>query len=62
MSEAAEVATWSVLGALAARAPEDGIAELSVWALPMQERHLRVALDGTTRLGSRCEADALRWG
>ena len=62
MGEAAEVATWKALGALAAKAPGNGIAELAVWALPIQERHLQVVLDGTTRLGSRCDADAPRWG
>ncbi len=62
MGEAAEVATWRALGALAAKAPENGIADLAAWALPIQERHLQVALDGTVRLGASCEADAPRWG
>lgn len=62
MGEAAEVATWRALGALAAKAPRNGVADLAAWALPMQERHLRIALDGSVRLGTRCEADAPRWG
>jgi hypothetical protein len=62
MGEAAEVATWRALDVLAAKAPGNGIAELAAWALPIQERHLQVVLDGALRLGAQCEADGPRWG
>jgi hypothetical protein len=62
MGEAAEVATWRALGTLAATAAENGIADLAAWALPIQERHLQVAIEGAARLGSQCKADAPRWG
>ena len=64
MGEAAEVAVWRALFALAPRAETsaDGVAELAAWALPVQERHLEVALEGAARLGARCDPDASRWG
>jgi len=39
MAEAGEVGHWAVLRKLNESAGEDGIAELTEWALPIQERH-----------------------
>ena len=62
MGEAAEVATWSALVRLALRADPDGIGELAVWGLPIQERHLQTALDGAARLAELADPHAERWG
>jgi len=39
MAEAGEVGHWAVLGKLNEQAGEERIAELTGWALPIQERH-----------------------
>lgn len=62
MSEAAEVATWAALKELAARADPDGVGALANWVLPVQERHLRVALEGAVRLAHLEDPHAARWG
>jgi hypothetical protein len=62
MGEAGEVATWAAVQALAARANLDGIAELSAWALPLQRRHLELALDGAAQLARLADPQAPRWG
>jgi hypothetical protein len=62
MGEAGEVATWRAVGALAEAGGFDPVAELSAWALPVQERHLRVALDGAARLAALTDPSAPRWG
>lgn len=62
MGEAAEVATWSALLRLAQRADPDGIGALAAWGLPIQERHLRIALDGAVRLAELADPHAARWG
>ena len=62
MGEAAEVATWSALARLALRADPKGIGALALWALPVQERHLQVALDGAARLAELADPHAARWG
>jgi hypothetical protein len=62
MAEAAEVATWTALHELAAGANGTGLAELVAWALPIQERHLAVALDGAAALGRLAQPDEPRWG
>jgi fructose-bisphosphate aldolase class 1 len=50
MGEAAEVATWSALTALAVQADDEEVCALGAWALDLQERHLRVALACSVRL------------
>lgn len=62
MGEAAEVATWSALAALAANAEEPNVAELAAWALPVQRRHLQIALDGSVALAAATDAIGPRWG
>lgn len=62
MGEAAEVATWRAVAALAARADADDVAGLAAWALPIQQRHLAFALDGATVLAERLDPAGPRWG
>jgi hypothetical protein len=62
MGEAGEVATWAALQALAARANTDGVAELAAWGLPLQRRHLELALDGAALLAREADPNAPRWG
>lgn len=62
MGEAAEVATWQVVATLAADAEEPNVTELAAWALPIQRRHLAVALDGTVALAAAVDAIGPRWG
>jgi hypothetical protein len=62
MGEAGEVATWSALEALASRADVDGIAELAAWGLPLQQRHLELALDGAALLAREADPNGPRFG
>jgi hypothetical protein len=62
MGEAAEVAAWSAVTALAVRARDGAVCDLAGWALGLQQRHLRVALEGAVRLAERTDPDAPRWG
>ena len=62
MGEAAEVATWTALGRLAASCDANGIRELTEWALPVQQRHLRVVLEGADVLAAEVDPAAPRWG
>jgi hypothetical protein len=62
MGEAAEVAAWSAVAALATRAEADETAELAAWALPVQKRHLSVALDGAVVLANAFDPIGPRWG
>jgi uncharacterized protein YigA (DUF484 family) len=50
MAEAGEVGHWAILGKLNETAGEDGVQELVDWALPIQERHLTTARDGSLEL------------
>ncbi len=52
MAEAGEVGHWAILGKLNETAAEDGIQELVDWALPIQERHLSTARDGSLELAA----------
>jgi hypothetical protein len=47
MAEAGEVGHWEILGKLNERAGEAEIRELVEWALPIQERHLKEARQGS---------------
>jgi hypothetical protein len=62
MGEGGEVATWSAVAALAARAGDDAVSELAAWALPVQKRHLSAALDGAVVLSQAFDPVAPRWG
>jgi hypothetical protein len=52
MAEAGEVGHWAILGKLNETADEDGVQELVDWALPIQERHLTTARDGSLELAA----------
>jgi hypothetical protein len=62
MGEAAEVTTWAALVSFAARDGDDALLELASWGLEVQERHLRVALEGAVRLAETTDPAASRWG
>jgi hypothetical protein len=62
MAEAGEVATWTALAELTSRAGADGLAELAAWALPIQRRHLELALDGAALLAALTHPNEERWG
>jgi len=50
MAEAGEVGHWSVLGTLNETAGHREIGALVEWALPIQQRHLKGAMDASVRL------------
>lgn len=50
MSESAELAVWRAVAAIAANGRDSTIGELASWALPVQEHHVSVALDGAATL------------
>jgi hypothetical protein len=50
MAEAGEVGHWAVLQKLNEQAGEDQIAELTGWALPVQERHFNETKDCALQL------------
>jgi hypothetical protein len=62
MGEAAEVCVWSALLELAAKSGERELRELAAWGVPVQERHLQVALDGAVRLARLLDPAMPRWG
>jgi hypothetical protein len=62
MGEAAEVAVWTALQTLAAKADDHGVLELATWALPIQRAHLDTALSGTVRLAELRDPTGPRWG
>jgi hypothetical protein len=53
MAEAAEVGHWSVLRKLNEQASQQGLGELIEWALPIQQRHFKEALDGSLELAGQ---------
>ncbi|HZT92184.1 MAG TPA: hypothetical protein VFA05_09105 [Gaiellaceae bacterium] len=62
MGEAGEVATWSQLATLAARAGDDDACELAAWGLLVQQRHLETALAGAVVLAAQFDPIGPRWG
>jgi hypothetical protein len=62
MGEAGEVAAWTAVVRLAARGEANGISELAAWALPLQQRHLELALEGTARLADQADPHGPRYG
>jgi hypothetical protein len=50
MAEAGEVGHWAVLKKLNEQAGEERIAELTEWALPIQERHFSQTKEGALQL------------
>jgi hypothetical protein len=58
MAEAGEVGHWEVLGTLAKKAQEEELQDLVEWALPIQERHLSNARQGSVTLAEREDPSA----
>jgi hypothetical protein len=52
MAEAGEVGHWSVLQQMNENARHPQLGELIEWALPIQQRHLRDAMDGAKTLAA----------
>jgi hypothetical protein len=50
MAEAGEVGHWSIVAKLNERAGNGELRELTDWALPIQQRHLQEAFDGSLEL------------
>jgi hypothetical protein len=53
MAEAGEVGHWSIVKKFNEQAGNESIAQLTNWALPIQERHLNEILQGSLELASR---------
>jgi hypothetical protein len=62
MGEAGKVAVWTAVERLAARSEANGIAELASWALPLQQRHLKLAFEGMGRLADQADPHGPRYG
>jgi hypothetical protein len=58
MAEAGEVGHWEVLGKLNEKAGEPELKELVDWALPIQERHLQEARQGSLTLAGEEDPNA----
>jgi hypothetical protein len=57
MAEAGEVGHWSIVGKLNERADHAELRKLTDWALPIQQRHLQEALDGSLKLAADEDPD-----
>jgi hypothetical protein len=53
MAEAGEVGHWAIVGVLSRRASNEKLQRLVEWAKPIQERHLRQAMEGSMQLAGR---------
>jgi hypothetical protein len=58
MAEAGEVGHWAILDRLNEKAGEDGVRELTGWALPIQERHFAEVRDGSLELAAEEDPNA----
>jgi hypothetical protein len=58
MAEAGEVGHWEILRKLNEKAGEEEIQELVDWALPIQERHLQEAREGSLTLAAEEDPNA----
>jgi hypothetical protein len=52
MAEAGEVGHWSIVAKLNEQARIGEVRKLTQWALPIQQRHLEEALDGSLKLAA----------
>jgi hypothetical protein len=53
MAEAAEVGHWSVPKTINREARNDEVEQLVEWALPIQERHFQLVLEGSQALAAQ---------
>ena len=58
MAEAGEVGHWSIVGKLNERAGNEELQRVVEWVTPIQERHLRDALQGSLRLAAEEDPQA----
>src|SRR6185436_4419960 len=58
MAEAGEVGHWSIVAKLNEKAGNAELRTLTDWALPIQQRHLQEALDGSLKLAADEDPDA----
>ena len=52
MAEAGEVGHWSIVAKMNEKAGHAELRKLTEWALPIQQRHLQEALDGSLKLAA----------
>ncbi len=52
MGEAGEVGHWSIVAKFNEKAGNKELSKLTDWALPIQQRHLQEALDGSLKLAA----------
>ncbi len=57
MAEAGEVGHWSIVAKFNEKAGNAELRKLTDWALPIQQRHLQEALDGSLKLAADEEPD-----
>jgi hypothetical protein len=50
MAEAGEVGHWAIVGVMSRRAGNEKLQRLVEWARPIQERHLKEAMEGSVQL------------
>jgi hypothetical protein len=58
MAEAGEAGHWSIVKTMAARAGDRQTLQLAEWAVPIQERHLQEAQQGSLRLAEQEDPNA----
>jgi hypothetical protein len=59
MAEAGEVGHWRIVAKLNERAGNSSVEELVQWALPIQERHLANAMEGSLTLAEREDPETI---
>ncbi len=57
MAEAGEVGHWSIVAKFNEKAGNEELRKLTDWALPIQQRHLQEALDGSLKLAADEDPD-----
>ena len=57
MAEAGEVGHWSIVAKMNEKAGHPELRKLTEWALPIQQRHLQEALDGSLKLAAGEDPD-----
>lgn len=58
MAEAGGVGHWSIVAKLNDKASNAELRKLTEWALPIQQRHLQEALDGSLKLAAEEDPNA----
>jgi hypothetical protein len=58
MTEAGEAGHWAILAKLNEKAGEQAVAELTEWALPIQERHLSDVREASLKLAAEEDPDS----